>query len=172
MNAGPVSPIRHLGNQQCGADEEADSADEGAQVGHGHAEQLAGGWVRTHILRTTWHFVAAEDLRWVQRRTGPKIESSLAGRRRGRHLDNTTLGRALAASDASAGQAVHVGDGPVRDIAAAREVGMATVWVNRAGREWPPELAPPDLTVGDLYELRDWLARSPVPSGAHRRRSG
>ena len=38
------------------------------------AEQSAGGWVRTHMLRPTWHLVAPEDLRWVQRATGPRVE--------------------------------------------------------------------------------------------------
>jgi hypothetical protein len=61
------------------------------------AEQLAGGWVRTHILRPTWHYVAPEDLRWIQRLTGPKVESSLAGRHRGLELDDSTVGRALEA---------------------------------------------------------------------------
>ncbi|CAN7480292.1 winged helix DNA-binding domain-containing protein [Knoellia sp. LjRoot47] len=46
------------------------------------AEQSAGGWVRTHILRPTWHHVAPEDLRWIQALTGPKVESSDAARQR------------------------------------------------------------------------------------------
>ena len=43
------------------------------------AEQAAGGWVRTHVLRPTWHLLAPEDLRWVQRVTGPRVESGVAG---------------------------------------------------------------------------------------------
>lgn len=46
------------------------------------AEQSAGGWVRTHILRPTWHFLAPEDLRWIQALTGPKVEGSTVARRR------------------------------------------------------------------------------------------
>ncbi|MGI9597158.1 MAG: DNA glycosylase AlkZ-like family protein, partial [Acidimicrobiales bacterium] len=38
--------------------------------------------VRTHILRPTWHFVAAEDLRWILALTSGKVESSFSGRRR------------------------------------------------------------------------------------------
>ena len=52
------------------------------------AEQSAGGWVRTHVLRPTWHHVAPEDLRWLQHSTGPRVESSLAGRHRGLGLDD------------------------------------------------------------------------------------
>ena len=43
------------------------------------AEQAAGGWVRTHVLRPTWHLVAPEDLRWLQGVTGPRIEEAMAG---------------------------------------------------------------------------------------------
>lgn len=60
------------------------------------AEQAAGGWVRTHVLRPTWHLIAPEDLRWVQRATAARVESSLAGRHRGLGLDDTTTTRALA----------------------------------------------------------------------------
>ncbi len=59
------------------------------------AQQAAGGWVRTHVLRPTWHFVAPEDLRWIQALTGPKVEASLAGRHRGLGLDDSTMGTAL-----------------------------------------------------------------------------
>ncbi|KRE41126.1 winged helix DNA-binding domain-containing protein [Knoellia sp. Soil729] len=41
------------------------------------AVQSAGGWVRTHILRPTWHFVAPEDLRWIQSLTGAKVEGGM-----------------------------------------------------------------------------------------------
>lgn len=55
------------------------------------AEQSAGGWVRTHVLRPTWHHVAPEDLRWMQRATGPRVESSLGGRHRGLGLDDESM---------------------------------------------------------------------------------
>ncbi|MFN7978496.1 MAG: winged helix DNA-binding domain-containing protein [Vicinamibacterales bacterium] len=29
--------------------------------------------VRTHVLRPTWHFVAPQDLRWMQALTGPRV---------------------------------------------------------------------------------------------------
>ena len=59
------------------------------------AEQSAGGWLRTHILRPTWHLVAPEDLRWIQRVTATKVESSMGARHRGLGLDDTTTTRAL-----------------------------------------------------------------------------
>lgn len=50
--------------------------------------------VRTHILRPTWHFVAAEDLRWILDLTSAKVESSLAGRNRQLGVDPPTIERA------------------------------------------------------------------------------
>jgi hypothetical protein len=42
----------------------------------------AGAVVRTHVLRPTWHYVAAEDLRWLLDLTSAKVISALAGRHR------------------------------------------------------------------------------------------
>lgn len=33
-----------------------------------------GRYLRTHILRPTWHFVAAEDLRWILALTSPRVQ--------------------------------------------------------------------------------------------------
>jgi hypothetical protein len=41
-----------------------------------------GAFVRTHILRPTWHFVAPEDLRWILDLTSPRVLSGLKGRHR------------------------------------------------------------------------------------------
>jgi hypothetical protein len=43
-----------------------------------------GGFVRTHILRPTWHFVAAEDIRWILALTSPRVQ--LLNRSRYRQL--------------------------------------------------------------------------------------
>lgn len=52
---------------------------------------------------------------------------------------------------------LHIGDDPLRDVEAARAIGMSTVWVNRDGREWPAELAPADLEVSRLDTLVERL---------------
>ena len=41
-----------------------------------------GAFVRTHILRPTWHFVLAEDLRWILALTSPRVEQKMAARHR------------------------------------------------------------------------------------------
>ena len=38
------------------------------------AEFDAGAFLRTHILRPTWHFVAAADLRWIQAVTAARVQ--------------------------------------------------------------------------------------------------
>jgi len=48
---------------------------------------------------------------------------------------------------------LHVGDDPLRDVQAARELGLTTVWVNRDAQQWPAELAPADLEIRALSEL-------------------
>ena len=35
--------------------------------------------LRTHVMRPTWHFVAAADLRWLLRLTGPRVQAKDAG---------------------------------------------------------------------------------------------
>ena len=89
----------------------------------------AGTIVRTHVLRPTWHFVMAEDLRWMLELTAPRIRNAAAAYYRqagltakvfaachaviarsleaGRHLTRRDIGAALArAGRPIAGQAL------------------------------------------------------------------
>ena len=54
---------------------------------------------------------------------------------------------------------LHVGDDPLRDVQAARGLGLSTVWVNRSALAWPVEQAPADLEVADIGELAELLMR-------------
>ena len=49
--------------------------------------------VRTHVLRPTWHFVRAEDLRWMMALSGPRVEARNRHRYESLGLDEATLGR-------------------------------------------------------------------------------
>ncbi len=51
------------------------------------AAVATGALVRTHVLRPTWHYVAAEDLRWLLALTSVKVESAMAARHRQLELD-------------------------------------------------------------------------------------
>lgn len=55
------------------------------------------------------------------------------------------------------GQIVHVGDDPEHDVEGGRNAGFRTVWVNRAGRNWPGGPRP-DAEIGELGELEAVLA--------------
>lgn len=54
-------------------------------------------------------------------------------------------------------QIVHVGDDPEHDVQGGQNAGFHTVWVNRAGRDWPggPRA---DAEIGNLVELEAVLA--------------
>ena len=61
--------------------------------------------VRTHILRPTWHVVAAEDLRWILELTSSKVVSGMAARHRRLGLTSPVVGRAeRALADVLAGR--------------------------------------------------------------------
>jgi hypothetical protein len=54
----------------------------------------AGTLVRTHVLRETWHVVAREDVRWLVRLSGPRVQRTCAPRYRQLGLDVRTRSRA------------------------------------------------------------------------------
>jgi hypothetical protein len=53
-----------------------------------------GDFVRAHILRPTWHYVAASDLRWLMRLSGPRVDAATARQYGAAGLDARTLSRA------------------------------------------------------------------------------
>lgn len=53
--------------------------------------------------------------------------------------------------------ALHIGDDPANDVAAAHAFGLRTAWVNRAGRPYPDGLPIPSVEVRDLTALAAWL---------------
>ena len=67
----------------------------------------AGAFLRTHVLRPTWHFVAAEDVRWVLATTAGRVHQINAPSARKRGLGAAELDRgARALADALAGGTV------------------------------------------------------------------
>lgn len=90
----------------------------------------AGAIVRTHVLRPTWHFVAASDVRWLLALTGPRVRQATAARFRELELDGPTLARA----EAVVGAALAGGNQLTRN-----EVGAAldAAGADRAGQRFP-----------------------------------
>jgi len=61
-----------------------------AALGRPYAE---GAILRTHILRPTWHFVAARDLRWLMALSGPRVHALNAFMDRRLELDASVIAR-------------------------------------------------------------------------------
>lgn len=59
----------------------------GSTLASTHGDLSSGEFLRTHILRPTWHFVRPADLRWILAVTSPRVEAKLAGRHRQLDLD-------------------------------------------------------------------------------------
>jgi Winged helix DNA-binding domain len=57
-------------------------------------EYADGRILRTHVLRPTWHFVAAEDIRWLLRLTAPRVHARSAPVYRRLELDAATFSKA------------------------------------------------------------------------------
>jgi hypothetical protein len=52
-----------------------------------------GSILRTHVLRPTWHFVAAADIRWMLALTGPRVSARMAPYNRHLELDTAVFRR-------------------------------------------------------------------------------
>lgn len=66
----------------------------------------------------------------------------------------------LAAAEAlglAPGDMLHVGDDPLLDVVGAREAGLRTAWLNRAGERWSHGPAP-DLEFADMTALAEWIS--------------
>jgi hypothetical protein len=50
-------------------------------------------FLRTHVLRPTWHYVAATDLAWLMRVSGPRVDAGCARQYALLGLDDRTLGQ-------------------------------------------------------------------------------
>jgi hypothetical protein len=59
------------------------------------AEFDAGRFLRTHVLRPTWHLVAAEDLRWILAVTAPRVQQLNWTQYRRLGLDQAMLDRGV-----------------------------------------------------------------------------
>jgi hypothetical protein len=52
-----------------------------------------GAFLRTHVLRPTWHFVVPDDIRWLLRLTAPKLRRMMAPYLRQHGVDAAELSR-------------------------------------------------------------------------------
>lgn len=54
-------------------------------------------------------------------------------------------------------EAIFIGDNPIIDIAGAKRVGMAAIWLNRTGERLDESIPRPEYTVRRLEEIREIL---------------
>ena len=94
----PVAVVRHLGAMQ--SQEYALARWSIGQRTHGFDDAAVqslvddGRILRTHVLRPTWHFVAADDIAWIQALTSPRVHVFNAYYNRQHGLDEDHAARA------------------------------------------------------------------------------
>jgi len=86
----------------------------------------AGTIVRTHVLRPTWHFVAAEDLRWMLALTGPRISRALASYNRVLEITPAVIRRSHAAITKALEGGRHLTRAEVAAVLSRAKVGALT----------------------------------------------
>lgn len=60
--------------------------------------------LRTHVLRPTWHFVAAADIRWMLELTGPLVQRRMSTYDRQLGLDASVMTRAVGVIEKALGE--------------------------------------------------------------------
>ena len=84
--------------------------------------------VRTHVLRPTWHFVAAEDLGWLLELTGPRVRRVTGHQLRNSFgLDQRAVDRAVAAVVGALTDRGRLTRGQLAEEVREREIGRAHV---------------------------------------------
>jgi putative hydrolase of the HAD superfamily len=71
--------------------------------------------------------------------------------------DPTIFHKVIEGTDLQPHEVVYVGDDPLLDVVGARGAGMQAIWIDRAGAQWPSEIAPASYTVRSLAELTKLL---------------
>lgn len=64
--------------------------------------------LRTHMLRPTWHFVAAADIVWIQQLTGSRVQARLANYLRHFGIDKRTVIKAATVIERALGGGRHL----------------------------------------------------------------
>lgn len=96
----------------------------------------------------------------VAERIGVKFETVLSSESGRRYKPDARLFDAVCRRlDVAAAECVYVGDKQFEDVQGARNAGMASVWINRAGTPASPDLPAPDVEIRSLLELPATLER-------------
>jgi hypothetical protein len=85
----------------------------GDRIGRAIAD---GSVLRTHILRPTWHFVAREDLRWMQALTSSRVLAMMQHANRANGIDAARIARATKAIAAALERRGHLTRSDLADV--------------------------------------------------------
>jgi DNA glycosylase AlkZ-like len=88
----------------------------------------AGAILRTHILRPTWHFVARDDLRWMQALTSPRVLVLMGHADRGNGVDAALIARGTKAVASAIARRGHMTRREVAAVLAGAGI-KTTPWV-------------------------------------------
>jgi hypothetical protein len=82
-----------------------------------------GAFLRTHMMRPTWHFVAQEDIRWMLALTAPRVNLMNAHQYRKVGLDGATLRKATAILTRALEGGRHLTRDELRELLARARIG-------------------------------------------------
>ena len=71
--------------------------------------------------------------------------------------DPAMFNTAMHLTKSSPDQTIHIGDDPQTDIAAAHDLGIKSIWVNRFDRQWPEDVKPAHRELTNLRDLPELL---------------
>lgn len=67
-----------------------------------------GAFLRTHVMRPTWHFVLPEDIRWLLELTAPRVKAVLAHYDRRLEIDAVVVKRSQSVMEVALGDGSHL----------------------------------------------------------------
>ena len=111
-------------------------------------------------LRTRYRLFTASNGNADLRQIGIAhfFERTIAARQVGAlKPDPAIFHKVIEGTDLQAHEVAYVGDDPLLDVVGARGAGMQAIWIDRAGAQWPSEIAPASYTVRSLAELTKLL---------------
>jgi hypothetical protein len=99
------------------------------RLAHGDVERAIadGAILRAHVLRPTWHFVAREDLRWMQALTSPRVLALMKYADRANGIDAALIARSTKAIAAAIGRQGHLTRAGVASVLTRARV-VTTAW--------------------------------------------
>ena len=126
--AGPVEVVAGFGAMQS-QDYNMSKWAVGLRMGEGTEEKIdeaieRGDILRTHVLRPTWHLVAAADIRWMVELTAPQIRGKMAFREKFLQLDKKILTRSRKLIGSALAKKGHLSRGELVEVL--QKAGIAT----------------------------------------------